>query len=203
MAKKATKKGAVRGMRAGRAAKKKTSTKPAKRGGGVRSAGRAGPVMVKTGAGATPGEVGRAVVEGFNARAPEEQLWDRWWSRNAESIEGEGVSMMWAGRKALEAKSAHWLSEHTVHGASAEGPFVGATGFSVRFHMDVEEKATGARHVMEEIGVYTVKGGKIIREEFFYGPRRPVAPTLSELASRETPENLDGLPPAEVAQLRM
>jgi hypothetical protein len=32
--------------------------------------------------------------------------------------------------------------------------------------MDVETKSTGAREWMEEIGVYTVKDGKIVREEF-------------------------------------
>jgi hypothetical protein len=35
--------------------------------------------------------------------------------------------------------------------------------------MDVETKSTGKRETMNEVGVYTVQNGKIIREEFMYG----------------------------------
>ena len=35
--------------------------------------------------------------------------------------------------------------------------------------MDVTVKETGARMTMDEIGVYTVKNGKIVEERFFYG----------------------------------
>ena len=34
--------------------------------------------------------------------------------------------------------------------------------------MDAEEKASGNRHKMKELGIYTVAGGKIVKEEFFY-----------------------------------
>jgi hypothetical protein len=34
--------------------------------------------------------------------------------------------------------------------------------------MDVEEKKTGNRRTMREVGVYTVENGKVIREEFMY-----------------------------------
>jgi hypothetical protein len=49
------------------------------------------------------------------------------------------------------------------------GPWVGATGFAVRYAIDVTQKSTGQRHQMEEIAVYTVKDGKIVREEFHFG----------------------------------
>ena len=55
-----------------------------------------------------------------------------------------------------------------MHGASAEGPFVGATGFAVKFTIDLETKSTGKRETMTEVGVYTVKNGKIVQEEFMY-----------------------------------
>ena len=35
--------------------------------------------------------------------------------------------------------------------------------------MDMTVKETGARMKMDEVGVYTVKDGKIVEERFFYG----------------------------------
>jgi ketosteroid isomerase-like protein len=35
--------------------------------------------------------------------------------------------------------------------------------------MDVTVKETGARMVMDEIALYTIKDGKIAEERFFYG----------------------------------
>ena len=75
----------------------------------------------------------------------------------------------------LEAKAHEWLATHTVHSASAEGPYLGSTGFSIKFKMDVEDKTNGQRVVMEEVGVYTVQNGKVVCEEFMYGSKTPVA----------------------------
>lgn len=126
------------------------------------------PKLIKTGKGMSPFEIGQAVVSAFNAHKPEAELWDAYWSNKVRSIEGFGVGMAWEGRKAMEAKGAEWMRTHKIHGASAEGPFVGATGFALKFIMDVEDTATGKRETMQEVGVYTVKGGKIIQEEFMY-----------------------------------
>lgn len=168
MAKKGKKKAAkAAGKKAGRKAAKKTAKKTAKKGGG--------PTPVKTGKGAGPEEIGRAVVESFNAGRPDKELWDRWWSPKAVSVEGHGTALAWNGKKAIADKSAWWASAHTVHGASADGPYLGATGFAVKFRIDVEEKASGKREVVEEVGVYTIQNGKVVREEFMYGSRQPVA----------------------------
>ena len=83
-------------------------------------------------------------------------------------IEGVGVEMAWVGEKAVRAKGEEWMNDHEIHGATAEGPFVGATGFAVKFVMDVTTKSTGERRTMNEIGVYTVEDGKIVIEEFMY-----------------------------------
>ena len=50
----------------------------------------------------------------------------------------------------------------------AEGPFIGATGFSVIIKSDFAINATGDRHIFREVGIYTVLDGKIVREEFLY-----------------------------------
>jgi hypothetical protein len=49
-----------------------------------------------------------------------------------------------------------------------EGPWVGATGFALKYRIDVSQKSTGQRSHMEEIAVYTVRNGKIVREEFHF-----------------------------------
>ena len=56
-----------------------------------------------------------------------------------------------------------------VHESSTEGPFLhGSDRFAVVFAMDATERESGQRMQMTEVGVYTVSGGKITREEFFY-----------------------------------
>jgi ketosteroid isomerase-like protein len=40
--------------------------------------------------------------------------------------------------------------------------------FAVGFKIDVTPKADGKRMQMEEVGLYTVRGGKIAEERFFY-----------------------------------
>ncbi len=125
---------------------------------------------MKSGSGATPAEIGAAVVAHLNSGAQSDKpLWDKYWSNDVVSIEGMGMNLAWHGRKAMEEKSAHWLSEHRVHGGRATGPFVGATGFALVLEMDVETIKTGERQAMKEIAVYTVQNGKVVREEFMYG----------------------------------
>jgi len=40
--------------------------------------------------------------------------------------------------------------------------------FAVFFHYDVTNKPSGQHFNMKEVALYTVDGGKITREEFFY-----------------------------------
>ncbi len=126
---------------------------------------RKSPYPVNTGAGPTAQEIGESLVEMFN-RGEFKQIEERWWSPAIESIEGTG--MAWAGREQVDAKNAWWSSQNEILGASAEGPFVGATGFAVKFRMEVAERTSGNRTQMAEVGVYTVRDGKIVREEFMY-----------------------------------
>ncbi len=125
------------------------------------------PKEVKTGKGRSPFEVGKALVEMFN-KGQLSEIEEMFWSPKVCSTEGYGVSMTWKGRKAVQAKNAEWMGTHKVHSASAEGPFVGATGFAVKFKMDIEETPNGKRQAMDEVGVYRVKNGKIVEEEFMY-----------------------------------
>ena len=74
-----------------------------------------------------------------------------------------------AGLDGIRGKHDWWYGAHEVHKVSAEGPFLfGDDQFSLVFDMDVTNKETGERIQMKEVGLYTVSGGKISREEFFY-----------------------------------
>jgi hypothetical protein len=151
--------------------KKKKAKKPARsaarRKGAAASRNSTAPRPVKTGRGPTPLQIGKDFVAMYN-QGLFQQIEDKWYSPRIVSVEGVGVEQAWTGIKAVRAKSEWWLSNHTIHGAAAEGPFVGATGFAVRFRIDVETRDTGQREVMDEVAVYTVHNGKIVREEFMY-----------------------------------
>jgi hypothetical protein len=73
------------------------------------------------------------------------------------------------GKGPVIAKSEGWAAVHEVHGARIEGPLVVGSHFAITFWFDVTHKPTGERRQLEELAVYQVAGGKIVREEFFYG----------------------------------
>ena len=53
-----------------------------------------------------------------------------------------------------------------AHSFDAKGPFVGHDRFVVQYDADVTDKNSKERRKLSEVGVYTVKDGKIVREEF-------------------------------------
>ncbi|MCC6322589.1 MAG: nuclear transport factor 2 family protein [Phycisphaerales bacterium] len=150
----------------GKTTVKKTT---AKRAGKARPATKSAATTfsVSTGKGATAAEIGASLVSLYNEGRWEEPE-RKWFAEDIESIEGSGMG--WRGREAVKGKGEWWYSQNTVLGGSAEGPYVGASGFSVKFRIEVVEKSSGMKTRMEEVGVYTVKDGKIIREEYMYGP---------------------------------
>lgn len=151
-------------------AKQDTARKTAKKAGAKKNAPKAkgaAPRPVQTGKGPNPLEVGKSLVALVRGGRGDE-VEKKWWSAAVVSVEGMGVSMEWAGHASAREKNATWEADHVVHGIEVEGPFVGASGFAVRFKIDVETKSTRQRETMEEVGVYTVKDGKIVREEFMY-----------------------------------
>jgi hypothetical protein len=161
----------------------KPARKAGKKAGPKRSS--TAPLPVKTGRGPTPREIADAVVANLKAGRPDKEIWDRYWSNQIESVEGEGQAMAWRGRRALQAKSDWYMQNNTLHSVQVEGPFVGAAGFSIKMIVDAEERESGVRRVMEEIGVYTVSKGKVVREEFMYGPTRVIS------QGRGEPETMD------------
>ena len=93
----------------------------------------------------------------------------RFWSDDVVSLEDmPGPMARAAGRKPVGAKGEWWWGDHEVH---SEGPFVHGEQFTVIFDVDVTPRTgerQGQRMAMREVGLYTVKGGKIVEERFFY-----------------------------------
>jgi hypothetical protein len=58
-----------------------------------------------------------------------------------------------------------------VHSFDASEPFVAHDRFVVQYDAEVTEKESKKRRKISEVGVYTVRNGKIVREEFLAAVR--------------------------------
>ena len=75
------------------------------------------------------------------------------------------------GIDAIRRKNQWWMDNHVIHGNTVSGPFPHGERFIVHFKYDVTSKAgpmAGKRMQVEEAGLYTVRDGKVVQEEFFY-----------------------------------
>jgi hypothetical protein len=73
------------------------------------------------------------------------------------------------GLEGVRGKNQWWSDNHIVHKAEVNGPYPhGDDRFAVRFAFDITNKQTNKRMNMDEVAVYTVANGKVVREEFFY-----------------------------------
>ncbi len=93
------------------------------------------------------------------------------YAEDAVSVEAAAMQDMpqaAEGIAAIKAKNAWWFDNHEVHSATVTGPWPHGDRFIVGFEIDVTHKPSGTRMNMIEAGLYTVEGGKIVREEFFY-----------------------------------
>jgi hypothetical protein len=102
-----------------------------------------------------------------------EEAGRRFWSDKVVSLEPmSGPMARSEGVQAVKAKGDWWYQNHEIHSATAEGPYVHGDQFALRFSMDVTPKTgemAGKRMQMTEIGLYTVKDGRITEERFFFG----------------------------------
>jgi len=113
------------------------------------------------------------MVEMVNQGAAAEAAFvDQYYAEDVVSIEGQGSAEMPArmqGIDAIRGKHEWWYANNEVHSAHAEGPYQGTREdqFAVRFLLDATP-AGGERAQMDEVALFTVKGGKICLEEFLY-----------------------------------
>ena len=119
----------------------------------------------------TLSEIANELVAGCREERAKANL-DRLYAPDAISIEAMdmGGGRETQGLAAIHGKHDWWEANFIVHGLTVDGPFLhGDDRFAVIFGMDTENRTSGERHTETEVAVYHVKGGKIVREEFFYG----------------------------------
>ena len=72
------------------------------------------------------------------------------------------------GMEEIKKKGEQWnQAVETFHGVEIEGPIVASNHFTAVMKMDVTMKGQ-PRRINEEVAVFQVKDGKIIKEQFFY-----------------------------------
>ncbi len=95
----------------------------------------------------------------------------KFYSPDIVSIESAGSDEMPAemtGIDAIRGKNKWWIENNEVHSAEVNGPFVAGEQFAVHYVYDTTFKPAGSRMKMDEMALYTVEEGKIVREQFFY-----------------------------------
>jgi len=113
-------------------------------------------------------EVAKKVVELTRKQAWKEAI-ESLYSKDIVSVEAramEGGSPESHGIEAVRGKTDWWVNNMDVHSAKVSGPFVAHDRFVVQYDIDATDKNSKKRMQMSEVGVYTVKDGKIVREEF-------------------------------------
>jgi hypothetical protein len=117
-------------------------------------------------------EIGKRLV-GMCNDGRSEQAVDDLYAKEIVSIEAqgsEGLPARMEGIDAIRKKGEWWFANNEVHSMKATGPFCGHRDdqFVVQFDLDVTPKASGQRTHMTEVGIYTVRNGKVAQEEFLY-----------------------------------
>ena len=102
-----------------------------------------------------------------------DKIQEELYSDDAESIEPEHIAAIGGvvhakGREALRQKAERFRNDvEEVHEGYSGKPIVAGNYFAVQMTLDATSKSMG-RMKMDEIAVYEVKNGKIIKEQFFY-----------------------------------
>ncbi|MEL6499477.1 MAG: nuclear transport factor 2 family protein [Planctomycetota bacterium] len=114
--------------------------------------------------------IGKAIIDHVNSGATDDApLWDAHFHPDFVSIEGDG--RRYEGRDAVQKKCDDWMNAHTMHGFTADGPYLGTDSIAVRYTIDVEPNdGSWPRMTMTETAVYTIRDGKVVQEEFMYQP---------------------------------
>jgi len=113
-------------------------------------------------------QVAQRVVELVRKQAWHEAL-DALYDNDVVSVEAfsaGGGPTETRGKEGVRGKIDWWVDAMEVHSFDANGPFVANDRFVVQYDADVTDKESKQRRKMSEVGVYTVKNGKIVREEF-------------------------------------
>jgi hypothetical protein len=112
--------------------------------------------------------IANAIVE-LCKQGKYEEATEQYYAAEIVSVESmSGPNSKVEGLDAVLAKSKWWVENHEIHSAEVNGPYVGGDKFAVHFIYDVTQKFSGKRLQMDEVGLYTVAGDKIVHEHFYY-----------------------------------
>ena len=98
-----------------------------------------------------------------------ETIYQELYSPDCVSIEPKGAEMeISEGLEAMAAKGKAWNeSMEEFHGSTVGEPIIAGNHICMTMMMDATMKG-GRREKMEELCVYEVQDGKIMKEQFFY-----------------------------------
>jgi len=85
-----------------------------------------------------------------------------------ESMEMPDFPKEVKGLEAVIEKGQQWAANTEVHHIEVSEPLVAGSQFAVKFTMDMTCKQTNQRNSIEEIGLYHVENGKIVKAQFLY-----------------------------------
>ena len=118
-------------------------------------------------------EIGKKLVELCKQGKFEEAV-STYYSPDVVSVEAQGPPgkpLEMKGIDAVKGKGKWWVENHEIHKSEVSGPWPHGDRFIIRFDIEITPKEgpmKGKRFTMSEAGLYTVKGGKVVHEEFFY-----------------------------------
>jgi len=96
-----------------------------------------------------------------------ETCYQELYSPEIVSVEADGTEV--SGFDGIKQKGKEWNDRlEEFHGSTIGDAVVSGNYFSLPMSMTIKFKGAPAVHKFEEICVYTVKDGKIVREQFFY-----------------------------------
>ncbi len=97
---------------------------------------------------------------------------DRYWAPDVTSIEPadlpSGIRATALGIDAARNKCRARIGGARIDEIGIDGPFVTGNQFALFLDMVVVDPASGARQPFTEIALYTVRGGRIAEERYFY-----------------------------------
>ena len=113
----------------------------------------------------TTKEIADRLVE-LNRNNDHKKAYEELYSPEIVSIENFGERMEYQGFDAIKEKGEKWEAMlEEMHEMKCSEPLVADNSFAVTFYIDATFKEMG-REKMTELAIYTVKDGKIVREEF-------------------------------------
>jgi len=113
-------------------------------------------------------EVAKKVVELTRKQAFKEAI-DTLYHKDIVSVEArtmDGSSPETRGIDGVRGKTEWFEQNMQVHSFKSSEPYVAHDRFVIQYDADVTDKNSKKRMQLSEVGVYTVKDGKIVREEF-------------------------------------